>query len=222
MQERIISVHDKLNYTLKVFDNQIIGGEITTPDGKVLVDKKLESPWQFTKSNKGRMYSMLKRLADEAVTPDEVIGFILKEISLKEKDIMNIAKTTILQYLHELCGDTDKAKLNLYLLNNEKDLDELVYDMGVTLYDKHGIYEKGLINGISFDGDKVYCNFDGAKSDCDETLGLELLKAASLHVLVIYLKKIVEGHKSGRFSVDKNLDGTEDYVICPVDLLRED
>jgi len=183
--------------------------------GRILKEKKeiarlpMRKPWQFNKSNKGKMSSMLKELTDKNSTPLDTISEKISLIKETENKIEEIAsafvKASILRILKSHPGSS--AVLNIKeLCENENRFEEKNYGAGVTLYGKHYFYETGLLRQVSIEEEKIKCVFAGVESGCEEILMFDELEYWSQHSIACLVRDIEKGINEGEIILRKFTD----------------
>lgn len=210
MKDNLMTIYKGFELRMQTTDDMssITGGRILK-EKKEIARLPMRKPWQFNKSNKGKMSSMLKELADKNSTPLDTISEKISLIKETENEIEEIAsafvKASILRILKSHPGSP--AVLNIKeLCENENRFEETNYGAGVTLYGKHYFYETGLLRQVSIKEEKIKCVFAGVESGCEEILMFDELEYWSQHSIACMVKEIEKGINEGEIILQKFTD----------------
>lgn len=149
-----------------------------------------------------------KQFQEKAVqlnVPHKTIDSYLADIRRAEDSIFSLVKERV----KELVKQISEVAVTVDVTGVMDVYEQEFYDIGATIYDKHGLHETGLLQTITVDGDIVMLKFCGSESNSDETLGLGTLESWSQAALVCLLESIVKDIVDGKISVEE-----KDGIAC--------
>lgn len=130
-------------------------------------------------------------------TAEKSIEDFLENIDNEEKEIEKIATERIRELFKEIAGNAKVIDLS----EARESYQDNLYGMGVTLYDKHGFNETGILQSLTVEP-IIKGTFNGCDSDGDEDLDLSELRSRSQSGIVDLLEYILRDIASGDITVE--------------------
>lgn len=130
-------------------------------------------------------------------TAEKSIEDFLENIDNEEKEIEKIATERIRELFRKIAGNAKAIDLS----EARESYQDNLYGMGVTLYDKHGFYETGILQSLTVEP-IIKGTFNGCDSDADEDLDLSELRSRSQSGIVDLLEYILRDIASGDITVE--------------------
>lgn len=142
-------------------------------------------------------------------TPEKTSKDYLNDIKDAEKKVKELTKKQVRDLFARIAPSAKTIDLSDEEV--QETYENALYGMGVSLYDKHGYVETGILRELSIEP-TVKGIFNGCESDCDESLGFDELESWSQVAIVDLLEDILKDITSGEVFVEVE-DGTA-YVKC--------